>query len=374
MPPKSTKDPGAPPVMTWSKAFPVLAFAVIADLARAFFNTFWFFGPAFAAIFCAAYASNTTLGSLVGTTISSTVCAAGAAIVGAGALGPMAAFGVIMADSVGFAAFLILAGLIVTTNRRLFKVNGTAMFQFVGGFAVAEIPFIGALPAFTFVLWRLYRHQIKVEKAAFKKYEAQRRVRVIGQQQAQLAQAQAEVAQRAEVGALEQAAAEEAEGRAIENEATLGEASGGVSGETRRSERLREEGSVSRATTEETVFSEAGKGGQETRRAGVEAGEFDTLHDALSELNSKTNRTPEENKRLLRAKEIMRHVSIDPTESRDPVLFAAYERARQGQKVFDGTPETRGGFVFSLIKITGGRASSQEAANEEIPENRRRVA
>lgn len=80
--------------------------------------------------------------------------------------------------------------------------------------------------------------------------------------------------------------------------------------------------------------------------------QFETMSDALSQLNSKQNRTPEENEKLTKAKKIMETHSIDATE-RDPVLRAAYERAEMGQKVFDGTSETRNGFVFSNSKNAG---------------------
>lgn len=71
--------------------------------------------------------------------------------------------------------------------------------------------------------------------------------------------------------------------------------------------------------------------------------------DALAELNSKSNRTREENIRLVKARQIMERGSIDVNET-DPALRAAYERARRGEKVYSGTYANRDGFRFNNIK------------------------
>ncbi|PIU16576.1 hypothetical protein COT20_00280 [bacterium (Candidatus Gribaldobacteria) CG08_land_8_20_14_0_20_39_15] len=71
--------------------------------------------------------------------------------------------------------------------------------------------------------------------------------------------------------------------------------------------------------------------------------------DALSELNSKKNRTREENIRLVKARQIMQRKSIDVNET-DPVLRAAYERASRGERVYDGTYENRNGLRFDNVK------------------------
>ncbi len=373
MPPQNNRrEPAPPPGMTWSKAAPILTFAAIADVARAFFNFFWFFGPAFAGIFCAAYISGTTVGSLLSTQITSALCAGGVAVAGAAGFAPMAAFGVLMADSIGFGSFLILSGWVMAKNKRLLTTNASALLQLTGALLVAEIPFIGALPSYFFTLRRLYKHQIKVEKAARKKYEAEERARV---QQQQLLVAQQQSAQRIEAQAAQEAAVAAA---SLEQEATPQiEGGEGATQEAqdkpKRSDELQAgaRGSAEQEGTQSQAVSRVGRIGL----ASWDMEEFATLKDALSELNGKMNRTPEENRRLLRAKEIMRRVSITSTETRDPVLFAAYERARQGQKVFDGTPETRGGFVFSPITVTGGGSSSRrEGASDEIHEDTQKAA
>jgi hypothetical protein len=71
--------------------------------------------------------------------------------------------------------------------------------------------------------------------------------------------------------------------------------------------------------------------------------------DALSELNSKQNRTREENIRLVKARQIMQRGSIDVNET-DPVLRAAYERARRGEKAYDGTYAHHKGFRFDNVR------------------------
>ena len=44
-------------------------------------------------------------------------------------------------------------------------------FSFVGSFGVCEVPFVGAIPAFSISLYLLYRRQIKIEKAALKAWK-----------------------------------------------------------------------------------------------------------------------------------------------------------------------------------------------------------
>ncbi|MDB5244826.1 MAG: hypothetical protein JWN18_696 [Parcubacteria group bacterium] len=359
--------------MTWKKASPVLIAAVLIDLTKAFFEMFIFFGPALAGVVCTVVGSNTMVGQVVGTTAVGAVCGITAVAVGVVAAAPIEAFGIVMAMSVGLAGFLGLLLWIFMKNPGLFKANAASFIWFAGSFALSEVPIAGALPAFSITLWRLYKKQIEVEKAVYKKYQAEQaavetarqnrtlieRQRLVATQEAQAASAEAEQVARAE--SEQQAIADESQGREGRSSKDTAPASG-------------------RRTSESEPLAQVPSYGSPRDRSGrsvtsFDPSEFDTLHDALSELNGKQNRTPEENKRLLRAREIMRHVSIDSTETRDPVLFAAYERARQGQKVFDGSPETRGGFSFSSIVITGAKhATTPEAANDsEYKKNVRNV-
>lgn len=175
-----------PKVMTWGKALPVFATAVMFDLVRIFFEQFWFFGPALAGLYCTAKGG--------GGAIVTTVCGAGAAAVGTVAFGLLESFGVIMAMAAGFVSFLTLGLWILMTNARILKANATGSLWFVGGFGVSIIPIIGTIPIFSIVLWRLYRTQIKVEKAALKKFEkgqASEQLQIQRQQTMQRAQIQA---------------------------------------------------------------------------------------------------------------------------------------------------------------------------------------
>ena len=160
--------------MTWGKASLLLIVAALFDLLRAFFQFFWFFGPALAALYCTAKASGTlatwTLG-LLGTKTAAVLCAGAGVAAGAAAIEATAPIGVIVADAIGFIAFLTLGLWIIMTNSRIFKTAATGPFYFVSAFALGEIPFLGALPVFTVVIWRLYSTQIQVEEAALKKWQ-----------------------------------------------------------------------------------------------------------------------------------------------------------------------------------------------------------
>ncbi|MDO8593766.1 MAG: hypothetical protein Q7R59_02630 [bacterium] len=159
--------------MTWTQAAPVLAVAGLFDLIRLFFEMFWFFGPAVAALFCTVGVNNT-----LGTTVSGAVgkvvagaCTGGAATLGALGMPWIETFGIIMADAFGLIAFLVLGFWIVTRNPRIFKANASTWLWMTGSLGVSVIPIIGTLPAYFVVLRVLYSRQIKVEKAAYKRWE-----------------------------------------------------------------------------------------------------------------------------------------------------------------------------------------------------------
>lgn len=206
MPLRSSSEP--PKVMTWPKAAPVLVAAAVIDLLRAFFNFFWFFGPAIAAIYCAVKATDTLAAwsfGFLGAKTAAAVCTAGAAVIGAVGVEMTVPFGAIMADAVGLMGFLALGLWISVRNLRILKVVSSAPLQFAGAFAIGEVPLLGALPFFSYILWRLYGKQIRVETAALKKWrgenaaalqqqqsrQALRVAQIKGAQQAQFMQQQA---------------------------------------------------------------------------------------------------------------------------------------------------------------------------------------
>lgn len=183
----------------------LLAVAIILDLIRGFFQFFWFFGPAFFALYCTHTASG-WVSSLWG--LTALACGAGAAAAGAALVEFTAPIGVIMADAIGFISFLALGIWIIMANARIFKTVVTGPFYFVSAFAIGEIPFLGAFPVFTIVIWRLYRTQIRVEDAALKKWQEEHAVRLRQEREQQAA----EYAQMQKTLAGRQAANDEADG------------------------------------------------------------------------------------------------------------------------------------------------------------------
>jgi len=157
-----------PPVMTWRKAGPVLAVAGLFDAGQIFFQLFWFFGPALAAIYCTSTATD-WVGSLWGLTASA--CGLVGVAAGVAASAVTIPFGVVMAMAVGLTGFLSLGLWIVRTNARIFKANATGALWFGGSLVISELPLIGALPALSLVLWKLYRTQIRVEGKAHAKWK-----------------------------------------------------------------------------------------------------------------------------------------------------------------------------------------------------------
>ena len=166
---KNSQEP--PKTMTWGQSSIVLVPAALFDLARAFFALFWFFGPALAAAYCSSKVSG-WVGSLWG--LTENVCVAGAAVAGVYVSAITIPFGVVMADAVGLAAFLVLGLLVVWTNARIFKSGPAVMLRLTGGLGISVIPIIGAIPAYSLVLWRLYAKQIEIEGAARKQWEKER--------------------------------------------------------------------------------------------------------------------------------------------------------------------------------------------------------
>lgn len=190
MPRKPANNP--PPVMTWKKARPVLLLGVLFDALRLMFEGFVVFGPAIGAAFCSYIVSSN---NAIADAIGKTSCAVAATAVGVAAAPAIAAFGVIMAMAVGFLGWLIIGGILFKTNRRIFRENAV---WFIGSLMLSEIPLVGAIPAITLILWKMYRTQIRKEHADLRKYKeaeaAEERRQALEEAQAQVnAQAQEEI-------------------------------------------------------------------------------------------------------------------------------------------------------------------------------------
>ena len=115
MPQRNNRE--APSVMTWPKASPIIIAAWIVDLARLFFQMFWFFGPALAALYCTSKVSD-VLGSLGGAT--AVVCSAGAVAAGVAAAGAIALFGVVLSMACGLLGFIGLGSGLSRKIRKSF--------------------------------------------------------------------------------------------------------------------------------------------------------------------------------------------------------------------------------------------------------------
>lgn len=165
---QASNSAAPPAVMTWRKAMPVLILGGIFDALRFMFEMFWFFAPAIAAALCTiAVHSDNQIASVLGLI----GCTSGATAIGAVAAAPLELFGVIMAEVTGLAGWLIIGIILLSTNSRIFKEN---FLWFAGSLLLSEIPIVGSVPAITLVLWRMYANQIKQEKAALRRYEAER--------------------------------------------------------------------------------------------------------------------------------------------------------------------------------------------------------
>ncbi len=167
--PRNRSNP-APPLMTWAKAIPLFAVAGIFDALRGFFTMFWFFGPLLFGTVVATVAS-----SYVGSFLGGGVGAVATIVVGTAGAKAFIVLGVILAMAVGLLGWLTIALCLLMFNARIFKVNATQTVWFVFGLGVGEIPLVGAIPALTGSLWRLYSQQIKADKAAYAVWQEEER-------------------------------------------------------------------------------------------------------------------------------------------------------------------------------------------------------
>ena len=169
------KRSSPPPVMTWTRASPIMVTAGIFDLLRMFFEQFWFFGPALAAAYCTSVVND-----VVGTSIADTagkLVALGCGTV-SGAAGYFGspvfiALGVIMAIAVGLLGWMTIGLILVMINARIFKENESNAVWFAASLLISETPIIGTIPGLTGILWKMYREQIKRDKENIKKYLAE---------------------------------------------------------------------------------------------------------------------------------------------------------------------------------------------------------
>ncbi|MFZ1075069.1 MAG: hypothetical protein WAN50_01715 [Minisyncoccia bacterium] len=175
MPQMENNEP-PPETMTWGKAAPVLALSVIFDALRFVFDMFWLFAPLIASGIAAVVASGVVNqwvgwapGAIKDGIVSATVTIAGlGTVAGTEVIAP---FGVFMAMATGLCGWLTIGAILVVTNRRIFAENTETVLEYGSTLAGSELPILNALPMLTVVTTRMYRKQIRLEKAALKKYE-----------------------------------------------------------------------------------------------------------------------------------------------------------------------------------------------------------
>ena len=174
----------------WSSA-PVFAAFVILDLLRAFFQLFWFLGPAVAAIICTAGVNSVVDTSIAdaGGKIVAAGCAAAGVVGGAAASGFTTPLGIIVADAIGLFSFLSLK-LWMNVSPRMHRVHKNTVLWQMGSLLLSELPFLGAFPVYSLFVWISIGKAIQIEKKELKKWEAATAV-ARQKQRAQLMQAQA---------------------------------------------------------------------------------------------------------------------------------------------------------------------------------------
>lgn len=208
-----------PPTMSWGKATPMIALAVLFDLVRIFFLGIVFFGPAMLAAACTyettSAVSTVSFGTL-GAKTAALACSGGV-VAGVAAANFFTAggvtlalgfFGQMMGMAIAIIAWFTLGILILLTNRRLIADNTKALIPTLIGFGITQIPFMDFLPALTGTMLRLYHVQIVTEREAYATWEKETAAARAREQEAALAY-RAQLDAQAEEEALALAEAEE---------------------------------------------------------------------------------------------------------------------------------------------------------------------
>ena len=194
-----------PEVMTWAKAMPILVISAIFDVLRLFSANIWFFGPAFATLYCTAKASGA-----IGTTAAGFLCSTVAGGIGYVGSPAFATFGIMLAMVVGFFGWLTATFAILATDRRVLGENPFAVLWLFEGLGASILVMV----------WGVYRTQIKKEQEILKKYTAENASTQIQERQQRAAEfmqaqgAQANQAQQQEAMQEEMTAEKQAENEA----------------------------------------------------------------------------------------------------------------------------------------------------------------
>jgi uncharacterized membrane protein len=166
--------------MTWGRALPVLALCLLFDALRFMCEQLWFFGPAIASIYCTAKVSGS-----VGTSLAGLLCGTGGIAAGYFGAPLIVPLGVVLAMAVGLFGWLVIGAWLTFANKRIFKENS---LWFAGSLLLSETPLIGALPALTGIVGKMYRTQIQKEAAELAAYKKRREEATLAERRMKTAQ------------------------------------------------------------------------------------------------------------------------------------------------------------------------------------------
>lgn len=186
------KQSSKPPEVSsrWNSA-PVFAAFVILDVLRAFFQFFWFLGPAVAAFACTAGVNSffgTSIADIAGK-LGATGCVVAGVAGGAAASGFTTPLGIIVAEAIGFFSFLSLK-LWMNLSPRMRGVHKNTTLWQMGSFLLSELPFLGAFPVYSLFVWISVGRAIQMEEKELKKWKGAMAA-TRQKQQAQMMQAKA---------------------------------------------------------------------------------------------------------------------------------------------------------------------------------------
>jgi len=174
------------------KAYPVVAVAILFDLARLFFGSFWFFGPAIGAAACTAGVDYATGIQATGAAGAAAASLCGAAAVGGGVYfgAALIAIGATLAFDVAVLGWMTITLWLLHRNPRIFMWNtleiGHAIWFYIQLTILPAIPIIGCAPVVSRVVYKGYKFQIKMETKVLEAYNEEQAARANQEQQEQI--------------------------------------------------------------------------------------------------------------------------------------------------------------------------------------------
>ncbi len=166
--------------MTWAKAAPALLISFIFDALRFACDFLWFLGPIILGAGTSSAVSSATGSQAVGHAV-------GVITTGLSALGMpfFIALGTILSMVVGILGWFVLLFVIVLTNVRLVKDMFRNPAYFLLSLGITQVPFLNTIPSLTISTTRLYRQQMKKERAALAAWRSAQATQATGIAEAQ---------------------------------------------------------------------------------------------------------------------------------------------------------------------------------------------